>query len=99
MALPIYQSQGDQPLMLLQTNWASQLNPIISNPLTNPRILKGVVLTTGVNTINTGLVNTLQGWFLSDITTAVTVYRSSPKAPLTLTLTASGSTTCDIVVF
>lgn len=99
MALPIYQNQGDQPFMLMQSNWSSQLNPIISNPLTNPRILKGIALTTGVNVINTGLVTTLQGWFLSDITTAVTVYRSSPKVPLTLTLTASGSTTCDIVVF
>lgn len=99
MALPTFQKQGDQPFMLMQTAWSGQLNPIISNPLTNPTILKGVSLASGVNVINTTLTTTLQGWIVSDITAAVTLYRSAPKAPLTLTLTCSGTATCDLVVF
>jgi len=98
MALPVFQT-SIQELSMMQTRWASQLNPVLNNPTTNPIVLKGVSLVTGVNVINTGLVSTLQGWIVSDINAAITVYRSAPKAPLTLTLTCSGPATADILVF
>ena len=98
MALPTFKDPNTN-LMLMQSSWASQLNPVLKNPLTNPTLLSGISLVSGTNVINTGLQDTLQGWFLSDLTAGVTVYRSAPKAPLTLTLHSSGSATCDIVVF
>lgn len=96
--LAVYKSD-DTNFMLMQTKWSSQLNPVLNSPITAPTILKGVTLQTGVNTINTGLTATLQGWFIVDQDAAATIYRSSPKAPLTLTLTVSGPVTVDIAVF
>lgn len=98
MALPIYKDSST-PFQLMQSQWSSQLNPVLSNPITNPRLLKSIALASGVNVINTGLQDTLIGWFISDINAAITIYRSAPKAPLTLTLTSSGAATADIVVF
>lgn len=98
MALPIYKDPNTN-LMLLQTNWTSQLNPVLANPLTNASILKNVALVTGVNVINTKLGQTLQGWFISDINAAVSVFRSAPLSNLTLTLTSSGPAVASIVVF
>lgn len=100
--LPNFQSTVDNintPFQLMQSKWSGILNPILANPLTNPRILKSVVLASGINVINTGLADTLQGWFVTDINAAITIYRSQPKAPLTLTLTCSGIATADIAVF
>lgn len=98
MSLPIFQSDNT-PFQLMQSKWASQLNPVLNNPATSPRILKGVSLVSGNNVINTGLTETLQGWYIVDLTAAVTIYRSSAKAPLTLTLNSSGTATADIAVF
>lgn len=96
--LAVYKSD-DTDLMLMQTKWSSQLNPVLNSPITAPILLKGVILTSGVNTINTGLSTMLQGWFITDLDSDVTIFRSSPKAPLTLTLTASGPATVDIAVY
>lgn len=98
MQLPTLQSDS-YTLQLLQTKWASILNPVLRNPTTNPTILQGVSLVTGVNVINTGMSEVLQGWMISDLTAGVTVYRSAPKSSKTLTLTSSGAATCDLVIF
>lgn len=79
--------------------WASQLNPVIANPMTSVSILEDVVLTTGVNIINHKLGRPQSGWFLTDIQGVATVYRSAPFTALTLTLTSSANVTCSIGVF
>jgi hypothetical protein len=98
MALPLFQTSVKE-LSLMQTQWKSQLDPVLASPLTGPSILNGVVLASGANTINHKLGQTPQGWFITDINAAITVYRSQPFNPLTLTLTASGAATVNIVVY
>jgi len=99
MSLPIFQSQGNQPFMLLQTQWASQLNPIIGNPATNPTLLFNIQLSSGNNVINHHLRATPKGWFICDINAASQIYRSAPFNELTLTLNASVACTVSIGVF
>ena len=53
MALPLF-NFSDRNQQMMQSQWASQINPVLANPLTSPRILKNIALTTGVNVINTG---------------------------------------------
>lgn len=98
MSLPIFQS-GNKDLSLMQTKWASQLNPVLNNPITNPLLLKGIKLISGDNTINHLLGTKMQGYIISDIDSPVTLYRSQPFNDLTLTLTSSGTATVSIVVF
>jgi hypothetical protein len=98
MSLPIQQT-NILPLNLMQKTWAAALNPVLGNPATNPVILTGIVITTGVNVINHRLGRIQQGWVVSDINAAVTLYRSQPFNDLTLTLTASGAATVNLEVF
>lgn len=98
MSLPTF-NDDNKNLMLMQSNWSAQLNPVLSNPMTNASILKGIVLATGANVINTRLGTKAQGWFITDIDAAVTVYRSAPFNNLTLTLTSSGPATINLAVF
>lgn len=61
--LPIFQTDS-KDISLLQTNWAQQLNPLLSNPVSSGLILKKVSLTSGDNIINHLLGRKLQGWFI-----------------------------------
>lgn len=96
--LPIFQTQS-KDLTLLQNNWAAKINPVLANPLNTASILKGVVLASGDNVINTLLGRTAQGWFITDASAAITVYRSAPFNDLTLTLNSSGAATINLAVF
>ena len=87
------------PLDQMQTRWASVLNPVLANPLNDVLILPNQVLTSGINVINHRLGQMLQGWFLTDIQGAATIYRSAPLSSTTLTLTSSAAVTCNIGVF
>lgn len=98
MQLPQFQSDSTN-MNQMQQKWASILNPVIANPITNPVILNGVSLKTGSNVINTTLGQKTQGWFITDINAAVTVYRSAPFNDLTLTLTSSGAAICNLVIY
>lgn len=87
---------------MMQNTWAQTLDPIISNPTTNPVILKNISLVTGPNAVNHRLGRKLQGWSLSRIRAAATVYDtqdSNPTPQLTLTLTASAPVVVDLVVW
>lgn len=98
MSLPTFKDDNKN-LMLLQSSWTSQLNPVLGNPATNPTILKNVALVSGVNVINHKLQQQQQGWFLTDLDAPVTIYRSAAFNNLTLTLTSSGPATVSIGVF
>lgn len=98
MLLPTYVFDNST-LSRLQTNWKSILDPVLSNPITNPTLLKNIVLKTGVNTINHALQATQQGWLVTDINAAITLYRSLPFNDLTLTLVASGPATISLLVY
>lgn len=91
-----------QPLELMQTSWASQLNPLIANPLTKGVILENISLQTGVNVINHKLGRNLQGWFTSRIRSPATIsdQQDANQTPqLTLVLVASAATNINLVVF
>ncbi len=98
MALPIYKDPNTN-LMLLQTQWTSQLNPVLSNPMTDPSVLKSISISTGVNVINHKLGRPMQGWFITDVDASISLHRSAPFNNLTLTLTSSGPATINLAVF
>jgi hypothetical protein len=98
MSLPYIQSDNNT-LQLLQTQYRSQLNPVLANPLTNPLILKNVLLANGITVINHKLQRMMQGFIISDIDSPATIYRSAPLNDLTLTLTSNATATVAIVVF
>ena len=101
MALPVFQSDMRE-LSMLQTSWATQLNPVLQNPLMAGRILSSVVLASGANVVNHGLGRKLQGWFLVRQRASGSVYETqdtNSTPALTLTLTASALMTVDIYVF
>jgi len=87
------------PLDLMQTKWSAILNPLLQNPLNSINILKNISLSNGSTVINHGLGRQQQGWFISDIQGAATIYRSAPFNALTLTLTSNAAVTVDIGVF
>lgn len=96
--LPIFKSES-QEFSMMQTAWAQQLNKLINDPMSKGILLKSVALAAGATTINHLLGRMLQGWQITDINGAATVYRSQPKNDLTLTLTSSAAVTVDIFVF
>ena len=79
--------------------WASQLNPVLANPMNSVSIIKGVSLVNGQTVINHLLGRQMQGWFLTDVNGAATIYRSAPMNNLTLTLTSNAAVTVNIGVF
>lgn len=96
--LPQFQS-NNQPFQLMQNKWGSILNPIIANPLNNTLLLKDITLVSGTNVINHLLGRPMQGWYITDVNAAATIYRSQPFNNLTLTLTSSGPATINLAVF
>lgn len=86
----------------MQTRWATELNPVISNPLTNSIILQSVVLKTGSNVINHKLGRKLAGWIPTRVRALANLYdtQDSNQTPqLTLVLVSSADVTIDLVVF
>lgn len=101
MALPIFQSDN-RDLQMMQTQWASQLNPLLAQPTASAVLLKAVKLTSGANQINHTLGRKLQGWTIVRQRAAATIYdqQDANQYPqLTLSLNASAPVTVDILVF
>ncbi len=97
MSLPFFKTNTvvDQ----LQTKWKSELDPVLGNPMTNPGLLFGIPLVSGVNVINHLLGRTQQGWVITDINAAAMIFRSAPFNSKTLTLTSNAACTVDLMVF
>lgn len=86
----------------LQTKWATELNPLIANPLNKGNILENISLVTGVNVINHGLGRKLQGWYTTRIRSAATFYdqQDTNQMPeLTLVIIASAPAVINLAVF
>lgn len=99
--LPIQQTD-DQDMHMMQTRWASILNPVLSNELLNGQVLSNVELISGVNVINHKLGRPLQGWLLVRQRAAGTVYDNQDSATfptLNLVLVSSAPMSVDIYVF
>lgn len=99
MQLPIFQT-SDQTLSLMETKWASILNPVLSLPLNDkPSYLTNITLASGNNVINHLLGATPQGWILTDVNAAVSIYRNAAFNSTTLTLNSSGAAIVSLIVF
>lgn len=101
MSLPIFKSD-DKELMLLQSNWSSQLNQLLQNPCNIGILLSNVSLASGANIVNHNLGRKLQGWSIVRKRAASDIYdtQDSNKYPqLTLQLTASSAVVVDLYVF
>jgi hypothetical protein len=88
-----------QSLGLLNSQWRSILNPVLGIPILSGVQLTNIPLVTGVNVINTTLQRQQQGWFITDIDAAISLYRSAPFNSLTLNLTASAPATVSLWVY
>lgn len=83
----------------LVTLWASILNPFIAKPILNGNLIKNVGLINGTNVIYHNLGQLQQGWEITDLNAAATIYRSAAFNDTTLTLTSSAACTVSIWCF
>lgn len=94
---------NDQPFQLMQTSWANQLNPLLSNPSLQCSILQNIALVSGqTNTINHLLGRTLQGWRLIRVRGQATIWDtqdSNTNPSQTLLLHTSNNVTVNLEVF
>lgn len=89
-------------LALMQTKWASILNPLLGNPSLQSLVLTSIPLASGSNAINHGLGRKLQGWKIVRQRASATIYDtqdSNAQPTLTLLLTASAPVVVDLEVF
>lgn len=88
------------PWELANPKWASELNPIISNPICGVVFLTNVSLVTGTNVINHGLGRVLRGWFFIDAQgDSSGIYRNANLNSTTLSLSSPRNVTVSIGVF
>lgn len=101
MSLPIFLTD-DKDFGLMQTRWASEINPLLLSPFLQGRLIQNVSLSTGDNVVNHGLNRKLQGWVLVRQRAAATIYDKQDlnQIPnLTLTLNTSANVSVDLYVF
>lgn len=87
---------------MMQTQWAQQIDPLISNPITKGNVLQSISLIAGTNVINHKLGRKLQGWYTTRVRAAVQIYdqQDSNQTPnLTLVLIADAPSIIDLAVF
>ena len=99
MALPLFKDDN-QNFMLMQSQWRSQLNPLLALPILNGVLLQNQSLITGANKINHLLSRMQTGWIITDQNAgAAQIYRSQPFNTQTLTLTSSAPVIISLWVF
>lgn len=99
--LPIFSSE-DPAVSLLQTRWASIIEPSINNPILAGNLLKNVELNNGLTQVNHKLGRKLQGWIITrqrGISAIHDQQDSNTMPELTLTLASSAGVNVDIYVF
>lgn len=87
--------------MLLETQWSSQLNPVIEAPLVNGNLIRNITVVSGSNDIIHKLARAYKGWIVTGMHGSfVQLYdtpNSMPSKVLTLNANASGS--IDLFIF
>ena len=90
------------PWDLANPKWASTINPLLANPLSDGRLISGIKVLTGNNVINHGLNRDLVGYFITRNNANVTFYdaqTTNQRPESTLILVASGAATISLYVF
>lgn len=101
MSLPIFQSEHPV-MMLMQTQWASQLDKLLSNPIVGGNLITNIDMIAGTNVINHRLGKKLQGWIVVGQNADANFYdrQSTNSMPnLTLQLVSSAIVTINLYVF
>lgn len=100
MNLPIFYTDS-KDLSMLQTKWASAINPILANPANQAYILKDVKLQPGVNTINHLQDHPLNGYVIVGMQGGFSQIYDVPSSmpSKTLVLNSSAAVTVRIMVF
>lgn len=98
MSLPSFQTDI-LALSLMQSRWSTELDPLLTNPVLLGNNLKEIHLINGVTIINHRLGRKMQGWVVTDIDGAASIYRSAPFNALTFALTSNAAVTVNIYVF
>lgn len=83
----------------VQSNIASVVNPLLSNPYLNGNILEGVSLISGTTVIAHDLGRVQQGWTIIDVDGAAAIYRSAAFNASVLSLVSDAAVTVNIYVF
>lgn len=96
--LPIFQT-AIQELHLMQTRWASLINPLLRRPLNSSVQSDPILLSIGDNIINHRLGRKPQGWIIIDVDGDAQIYRSAPFNDKTLTLNSDAAVTIQLIVF
>lgn len=84
------------------TQWKSQIDPLLSNLITQGRLLPSTPLILGSTIVNHGLQRKLIGWIVVGIDAAATIYdnQASNQTPqLTLSLTSDAACNVNLWVF
>lgn len=97
--LPIFPVANNQGFVQMQTQWKSQLDPILAIPMLSGHQLSSITLAAGNNSINHLLGRMQQGWILTDINVGVAIYRNQPFNTTTLTLNSGGICIINLWVF
>lgn len=82
---------------LAQDRWATELDPLLKNPLNQGVMIPNVSLINGVTVINHRLGRKQVGYIITDINAAAIIYRSQALNDLTLTLTSNAA--CQISIW
>jgi hypothetical protein len=88
------------PLDLMQTKWASTLNPLLALPIVAGNQISNVVLTANKPLAINHLIQRMpQGWFLTDINANTAVWRTAVYTNTTITLESSANVTISLWVY
>jgi hypothetical protein len=88
-------------LDMLQTRWASIIDPALAKPILDGQLLENINLTNGTTIINHRLGRKLRGWLITDIDSAASIHRvnASNTPELTLSLSSDASAIISLWVF
>lgn len=101
MALPLF-TTSIKELSLLQTQWKSQIDPLLADPVNSNIVLKNISLVTGTNAVNHMLGRKLQGWKIVRQRAAASIYDNqdnNQNPASTLILISSAPVVVDLEVF
>ncbi len=97
-ALPLFKDPNVS-FTLLQTKWKASLDPILANPILSGVQLNNVSLINGTTTFPHLLGRRQQGWFITDINGAASIFRPVTFNDKTLTLTSSAVVIVNLWVY
>lgn len=97
-----YVQTSDRLVNQLQSNIVPQIQQLASSPIANPQLFQKVSLVSGMNTINIGLSQPLQGWVIVRLRASATFYdgqdtNQNPSG--TLILFSTAPVVVDLLVF